>query len=352
MHRPALAIALLAVTACSDPETTAEGFVTPTEVAVDPLDFRGDVGCSVNDGAMKSYVMTLYHYDTVDDGTPFTIGSTVPTPCALYAGFRNVIVVGDSVNHRYTADVDAYDVPVELLVPFGGGSSGARQMRHAETGEIVPPRWTTQCGGSAATGARAIGNRRVFVRPCEPLTDVAPTPTQLAVPPSAVLGGEPCSVADSYSISFDSGGLPDTAAIPCDAADGFVFEADAGETYEIYATAMVGGALQGSECLAVGRAGETVTPLCSALSAHGSVSLSLDDDVCPAGHFYDVLDVNEGALNLVPIPCDQSVQLGPFVAGIRLFETAVYDAMGTAVGPGQSCAADVMPGKRVVATCL
>ncbi len=355
MQRPALAIALLAAActaACSDPETTAEGFVTPTEIAVDPLDFRGDVGCSVNDGAMKAYVMTLYHYDSVDDVTPFTIGSTVPTPCSLYAGFRNVIVVGDEVSHRYTADVDAYALPVELLVPFGGPSTGARQMRHAETGEIVVPRWTTHCGGTAATGARALSNRRVFVRPCDPLIDVSPSPTRLSVPPRTVLGDDPCSVADSFDISFDSGGLPDTAAIPCNASDGALFDAEPGQSYEIYATAMVGDALQGTECLAIGRKGETVTPSCNPLSAQGSVSLALDEAACPAGAFYDVLDVTEGALNPVPIPCGQAVEVGPFAPGVRLFEIAVYDAMGNAVGQGQSCAADVLPGKRVDATCL
>ena len=57
-------LALCGVTAlgCDGGETDTNAFVVPTEIAVDPLDFRGQVGCSLYPGAMRSYVMTLHNY--------------------------------------------------------------------------------------------------------------------------------------------------------------------------------------------------------------------------------------------------------------------------------------------------
>jgi hypothetical protein len=277
----------------------------------------------------------------------------VPTPCSLVAGFRDVILI----NQRYTADIDAYDVPIEDLTPFGGFASGARQMRDATTGEVVAPRWTTHCGGGAATAAIAQVQRRVFVRPCDPLVDHDPSATQLAVPPSAVLGADACSVADSYDISFDQGGLPAATSIPCGAADGALYDVEDGVTYVIYATAMVDGALSGSLCLATGRQGETVTPTCQPLTPNGNAKLELAtlmngaEPVCPDGALYDVLADGSDALNPVPIPCNQAANLGPFPPGLMLFSALIYDSMGAAVSSA-SCSAIIEPGRIVDAVCV
>jgi len=343
----------LATASCDDLETGTATFVVPTEVAVHPDDFRGDVGCGVFTGSMKSFVVTLHTYDDANDITPFTIGSTVPTPCSLIAGFRQMIVAGQ----LYTAEVDAYDVPVSQLTPFGGSSSGARQMRDAETGEPVAPRWTTSCGGSVSTAVVAESNRRVLVRPCDDLVDANPSPTQLAITPRNVLGDSPCDIAQSYDVSFISGELATTTGVSCSADEGAVFDATAGTTYDIYATATVAGTLAGTRCLAKGREGETVEPTCELLSFERNVGLALatlmadEQRVCPADAYYDVIG-DDGTLNAVPIPCDQSAQLGPFAAGITLLSVTVYDATGMPLGAGATCAADVLPGTLTDATCV
>ena len=165
-HRSQLLVASLVLVAvggaCTDDEPFATTYIQPTEVAVRPSDFLGDVSCSTNPGAMRSYVVTLTAYDDAEDVTGFTLGSSVPAPFSFVAGFREVVTVGK----RYTAEVDGYDLPPEQLAPFGGASSGARQMRHSDTGEVLTPRWSTQCGKAAGSAVTASLNERVYVRPC------------------------------------------------------------------------------------------------------------------------------------------------------------------------------------------
>lgn len=345
-------LALSALTACADDSTTILSFAVPTEVAVDPADFLGDTTCSVNEGAMRSYVMTLSAFEDATDPTPFIIGSTQPTPCSLVAGFRQVIVVGQI----HSAQIDGYDVPPASLTPFGGASSGSRQMRDATTGEVVLPRWTTNCGTSGDDGAAATATRRVFVRPCEPLVDSAPTPTLLAIGPAQVLGDDACELAPSFDVSPETSALPPATGIACDGGT-LTYEVEGDTSYDLYATTTIGEVLYGSICTARAVSGVTVTARCNPLSATGHADVRLGgvmtgsgEPLCPAGHFFDVVDGDE-VLNPVPLSCTSGAQIGPLDAGLELLDVVVYDASGATVAAG-SCGVEIEPGKTSRALCV
>lgn len=352
-QRIVLAAVLPTATLLVGCSTTDELFTStpaPTEIAIDPSDFLGGVPCGSSDNAMKSYVVTLRAYDNEDDVTPFVLGSSFPTSCAYVAAFRDVIVAGK----LYTAEVDGYDVLASTLTPFGDESSGARQMRD-ELGEIVLPRWTTQCGAGPSEAATAATNQTRYIGNCNPLSDASPTPTQISIPASAVLGDDPCGVAATFDIEGEQGALGDASAVPCDGAP-LLYEVNDSTEYRFYATAETSAGHAGSECFAFGSAGETVNVLCQPLSTTGQIELSLaglssdDTAVCPAGAFYDVL-YGGGSLNAVPLSCAGHTTIGPFLPDVYVFSTAVYDAEGAPLGSGASCGAQVRAGKTVPALC-
>lgn len=343
--------ALLAtMSGCGSDELTEGTFIDPTEIAVDPSDFLGEVSCSPNAGAARAYVMTLVFWEDAADTSPFVVGSSRPGSCAFVTGFRNVLE-----GSRYTALVDVYDVPPTDLSPFGGASSGSRQMRDG-TGTVVEPRWQTQCGGSAASAAVAVQDSRVFVRPCDPLALDPDAPTRLSVSPTLVLGNEtPCDVAPAVDVTFDGDALPPTTGLACD-ADPVVYDVDPG-TYQLYLAVDDGTELMGTTCLASIAAGTTGTPTCGTLTTLGNARLDLgplvdgeDAPLCPAGHQFDVFD-GDSVLNPVPLPCGKSALLGPFEAGDRSLDVTVYDTMGSVQELGAACTAAVQPGRTVEAVC-
>ncbi len=344
--------ATCAATGCDDDGTTTLSFAVPTEIAVDPADFLGDTSCSTFSGAMRSYVVTLSAFTDESDTTAFTLGSTGATPCSLVAGFRDNIVLGQV----HIAEIDGYDVPPEALTPFGGASSGSRQLLDATTGERVSPRWTTRCGSGADDGAVAASARRVFVRPCEPLVDREPTPTQIALGAAAVLGDDACEVAAQIDVEPLEGAAPPPTTIACD-GDPLVVEAEPDTTYELYATATVGDVLHGTICSASARRGVTVTARCHPLSPSGLANVTLSaietgggDPLCPADGFFDVI-VGDAVQNSTPLPCGRTAVVGPLAAGLVLFGVVTYDAQGALLGAG-TCGAEVAPGRAEDALCL
>ncbi|HHH27593.1 MAG TPA: hypothetical protein ENK57_04475 [Polyangiaceae bacterium] len=346
----ALGAVVATLTGCGADELTEGAFVDPTEIAVDPSDFLGEVSCSPNPGAARAYVMTLVLWQDASDTEPFVVGSSRPGSCAVVTGFRNVIE-----GSRYTALVDVYDIPSTSLFPFGGPSSGSRQMRDA-SGANVTPRWQTQCGGGASTAAVAVQNARVFARPCDPLSLDADATTRLTFSPTLVLGSDtPCDVAPAVDVFFDDPGLPATTSLACD-AEPVTYDVAAG-TYEIYARVDDGQDVLGTTCLASVAAGTTATPICGPLTSLGNARLDLGsledgqgDPLCPTGQQFDVFD-GEVALNPVPLPCGKPALLGPFDAGDRTFEAIVYDTMGALQPMGASCDVTVEPGRTAEAVC-
>ena len=352
LHLLALALLVAGASACSTDEITVEPYVVPTEIAVGPADFLGDLVCSPNPGAPQSYVVTLTHYLDGEDVSPFTVGSGLPTPCSLVSGFRHI-----EIGHRYTADVDVYDLPSDQLRAFGQASSGSRQMIDLDSGDPAVPRWSSHCGGGASSAAVARENQRVFVRPCDEIVDSAPHPAQLTLSPVTILGSDPCATSASLDVVEEDDALPAVVGLPCD-AEPLVYDVQDGQSYRLYAVATVGDAVQGTTCFATGRAGQTVTPSCGGLSSRGSIAISLagltdaggQDLLCPAGDFFDVLEAGE-ALNAVPLPCEVSATIGGLEAGTALLDVVVYDAQGGPLGQA-TCSATVAPGKTVAAFCL
>jgi hypothetical protein len=181
-----LAVALGACTSSSDTDGIFAANVTTSLSAV-PADFLGDVACSTQAGAMRSYVATAT--DVTDPEHPLTLGSSVPTPCSQAALFRFVVV-----GHVYTAAIDGYEQSADALTPLAEASSGSRHvvLRGGDPSALVAPRWTTTCG---VAGVTAVDDERVPFRPCDALVDHAdePTPTAVEVDPLATLGLLTCS---------------------------------------------------------------------------------------------------------------------------------------------------------------
>jgi hypothetical protein len=328
----------------------------PTEVAVDPTDFLGTVRCSVNEGAMRSFVVTLTAWDDLDDISPFPVGSSMPTPCSLLAGFRSGVVVGS----RYSAQIDGYELAPEQLMPFGGASSGSRSMLDAETSEPVAPRWSSRCGDGVASAVVALENRRVRVRPCTPALDMGSSATALKIAPEQLLGDGACARGQSFDLVDESGTLAPITGLRCD-AEPIVVDVDAATHLTLYVTAHTPFEPdRGAECQVLTAAGETVTPTCNPFTSDGGVRVRLDglmtadadpQPACPAGAFFDVLF--EGvALNAVPLPCTSQALIQPLAAGVTILDVVVFDAQGTTVGAGAICGAEVLPGKTVDALCL
>ena len=349
--------ALLALGACAASPAIGGLSSSPTEVAVRPEDFLGGVECSASPGAMQSFVVTLSAFDDESDTTPFTLPSSQPTPCSAEAGIQGLVSAGK----LYIAEIDGYAEPAGALKPFGGVSSGSREMRDG-TDKVVVPRWSTRCGLSAASATLAFPDQTNYVASCQPLVDHQSSITALSLSPAHVLapgGGEAeaCQVAKTIDFDVIAGPLAPVIGMAC-GAPAAVVSATPGASYRLYAhTKTLAGKAVGAECFAVAAPGTTVTPSCDQLSSQGSAIIDLTglmnkgQPACPLGMFYDVVLANT-VLNPLPIACGSSAQIGPLAPGSVTFWVLVHDANGKAVAGGASCTADIAPGRAVVAKCL
>ena len=343
----------LSTTACSDESELFTVSPSPTEIAVDPLDFLGPLHCSNNAGAIKSYIVTLAAYDDVDDVTAFTLPSSQPTACSYITAFRDLVIVGK----RYTAEIDGYDVPAQQLSPFGGSSGGSRHMLDAKTKLPLTPRWTTRCGKAAASATVAVSNGTRFVADCEPLSNDGASVSSLRIDPTTVLGEPPCEVASAFDIVDVAGLLPPLVKISCNSPP-IELETEPNKGYALYASAIdLDDAAVGTMCFAQAIAGETVTLSCNPVTPLGAVRLDLSKlvdkqsaAICPAGAFFDVV-LDEATLNATPLACSGATQVGPLTPGLHLFVIPVYDSAGEPVGVGTTCAASAQAGKTVDAIC-
>ena len=128
--------------ACGSNSSTTTTIVRPELVAVDPTDFLGAVPCSDAAGDAQSYVATLLDVTPDANGKlpdpPFQLPSAPPTKCTQPVTFSYVVL-----NHRYLAQVDAYDLAAEQLTPLDAGS----RLQLNAAGERVSARWQALCGG-------------------------------------------------------------------------------------------------------------------------------------------------------------------------------------------------------------
>jgi hypothetical protein len=162
---PVLALAL--TSACAESDSGSESD-NPTLVGVDPQAFLGTVPCEEAPGAMRRYVATLF--DVLSDGSAgasgaggsdgaetFALPSSPPIDCNQPVAFGFVVP-----SHRYVAEITGFDRTD--LVPI---ATGAPTLLAADTGEVVPPRWTTRCTGAAVAATHYTA--RIYG--CDPLTD-------------------------------------------------------------------------------------------------------------------------------------------------------------------------------------
>ena len=135
---------LLAV-GCYDTPSEPEEIVHPTLVAVSPRDFLRDVPCMDTPGAMRQYMATLYDVSVDPPLQGFALPSSGLVPCLQDMTF---LFVG--LDHEYVARVQGFDR--DDLRPQITGSPNAVDS----DGQVVPPRWTAECGqlvtGSAGAG--------------------------------------------------------------------------------------------------------------------------------------------------------------------------------------------------------
>lgn len=348
----ASALLALACASCSTDDDSDED-VSDTLIIVSPTSFLGGVACSTEPGAMQSYVATLYVWADAEDTTAFTVGSSYPTPCSRSVTFQSLVTAGA----HYTADVDGYDRPASELAPFGGTSSGAREMLDAETDARVTPRWTTSCGTSAADAVTAVEYTARFVPNCEPLSDAMPTTAAISFPPAVALGDAPCAVAASLTVTPEATTLA-PAELGCDAEplrweEGV--EPDRG--YYFYVAAQGEDGLYGTECFATARTGVTVTPICNGLSTTGSVVIRLaglsndDAPLCAEGLGFEVTLGDGTLLTQAPVPCSAQAQLGALEPGPIVLGVRVVDGAGTPTGDTAQCTAEVRAGTAVEASC-
>jgi hypothetical protein len=323
-------VSLAVAGACSDDETLL-GDAPPTEIAVDPLEFLGDLTCSADAGAAKSYVAIL---TDVTDGVGFTLGAGPPSACSSRMAFRFI-----SVGHEYTAEVDIYDVPASELFPAGGAASGSRVM-HDASGAVVAPRWRTQCGTGPSGGAVSVPSTSVVVAGCTPIEGDGTGITAIRVDPTVALPdviegvptGDLACRADGGAIDtiaiLPSGPASETPPPPVTLAcgDAIVFDQGlaAGESYAFRLEAREAdsdAARWAATCTAIAAEGIERTAECSPFTSAGTISIttaSFDEAGFACGNGYETFDlVLEGETD-VEVPrtaCDGETLVAPLAAG-------------------------------------
>ncbi|XYI03246.1 hypothetical protein ACMHYB_27190 [Sorangium sp. So ce1128] len=366
--RRAVALAALALAACNETSGSDDEQAIQTSLTIDPLAFLGDVRCSNEPGAIRSYVATLT--DESAAGGPFTLASSPPIPCSSRVSFTYVVE-----GHEYTARIDGYEQYAEELTPLGDETSGSRHM--LVDGAPVAPRWTWACPGpDAADDADklvATTGVNVVVQGCAPLAGPAETASAaIVVDPASALGALRCEADDGAIASFDvvpqDSALASVLGVACPPAEPVVYDLGAapGRAYffRLEAKDVAGELLFGSSCFAAASAGVTVTATCDPLSATGALEVDLDallaDEDLACGTrastytatvpLIDTEQPGTEALHIGPVPCGERALLSALFPGPYEALIEVRDATGT-VALTATCSGEVRPGATTRAAC-
>ncbi|MEZ4311776.1 MAG: hypothetical protein R3F14_27410 [Polyangiaceae bacterium] len=226
----AAATAAASAPACTTTETTEtlDDSSSSSALIVRPADFPGNTPCSDAPGAMRSYVATLI--DHVNPSVPFTLPSSLPTPCSQGVRFDDVVA-----GHPYTVEIDGYEAFADELGPSGWAKSngdidykilrsGDRHME-AKDGTDLTPRWLASCGKDPSPHIVPANTGTLLVaQKCTPFEDTAPGSTETAVEisPQDSLGTLACAGSAPEGqpavASFDllpQDGLPGLLGLPC-----------------------------------------------------------------------------------------------------------------------------------------
>ncbi|WP_438020781.1 hypothetical protein WMF18_17645 [Sorangium sp. So ce315] len=383
--RRALALAALAALAACEEGTRVndDEQTIQTSITIDPLAFLGDVRCSNEPGAIRSYVATLT--DESATGGPVTLASSPPIPCSSRVSFTFVVA-----GHEYTARIDGYEQYAEELTPVGDETSGSRHM--LLDGAPVAPRWTWACPGPDAADAAdklvAATGVNVVVQGCAPLSRPDESASAaIMIDPASALGALRCDGDGGAIASFDvvpqGGALAPVLGVGCPPAEPVVYDlgVDPGRAYSfrLEAKDAAGDLVFGSSCFAATSKGITVTATCDPLSATGALELDLgallaDEDLaCGAGAstYTATLPLPQGdqpgssddqpgsgddqsgaeKRHVGPVPCGDRALLSALVPGAYEASVEVLDAGGGSV-LSAACSGEVRPGATTRAACV
>lgn len=378
----------LGVSGCNEETDTTTDTETSSllSIYVQPSLFIGDVPCSSAPGAMRSYVATLV--DRTNPEVPFTLPSSLPTPCSMGVRFNDVVA-----GHRYTAEIDGYEAFADEICPEGcflpNGTkdykvlrSGSRHMAHAD-GSAAEPRWLATCGsvdgdsGSGGSGGDdqpytiAADTGTTVLAACSPLVDqgAATDQTGVEIGPQDTLGALACADDGVSGVAeFDieaAGALPDLLGIPCTDApfvqkyQGAGLVPGALASFFVAAHQKKGGPITwGAVCSAVVEKGLTVRAACTPLSAKGSLHIDIAGvlgafGVSCSGDVvsYDATVTGPGGtIEKTDVSCTGSPSFGPLDPGDYTTQLVIRTADGKDLFSA-TCFATVQPGRVTTGDC-
>ena len=395
-------LAVVATAACSDTGGARRVTPPPTLIAVQPVDFLGDVACLDAPGAMRRYVATIRDVtdDLLGEGGPdleFELASSPPVSCHQTVTFGFVVP-----GHEYVAEVQGFDRTD--ISPFGGAGSGSPTMLDRD-GQIVTPRWTTECGRATGSGdaqdagdaldagdtgdggdvgdgggaaeagatdplikpARSVEFLTVPVRGCHDLVDHGSLgPTSILVDLSGALGTLSCGAEAGQVATFSARLFGSAAATEVACGESVPFEGlTAGVTYDFEVLAFENGSTTPSwstRCFQTALAGVERKASCDLLSDRGSLTIDIEallaqvGEVCGANGYPRaravVSPTTPGpAIIEGPVACDTPIVLADLSAGSYEVVVTTVRADGSA-GPSASCETTVLPGAAATANCV
>ncbi|WP_437683066.1 hypothetical protein [Sorangium sp. So ce131] len=363
----ALALAAVALAACACTSGNNENDQqVRMSLTIDPAAFLGDVRCSNEEGAIRSYVATLT--DESAEGGPIPLASSPPIPCSSRVTFTDIVE-----GRSYRAEIDGYGLFAEELTPRGGETSGSREMLAGR--DAVDPRWTWACSGPDEDGIVARKGVNVVFRGCVPLTvDTEPQPTAIELDPTHALGALRCEADGGTVASFDilpeDDALAPVLGITCPPAQTPGYNLDdlgvppgGAYTFRLEARDAAGAVAFGSTCVALADEGVTAAAVCDPLSATGALEIDLDalvaeeDLACGDGasaYFAKVAPADQQPeaeqLLVGPVPCGERAFVSPLAPGVYSASIEVLDRKGAPVRTA-ACDGEVRPGATTRAAC-
>lgn len=367
-------VALAAFAGCEETETTAPEVVHPTLVEVSPDDFLSGVPCGVGPGSMQVYVATLFDHgprqwdESESDGGSAggaggaggeeprpgeAIRRSGPVACTTAVGFAGV-----TPGNQYSIELEAFDrADVVVTDTDGDPDAGLPVVLDPATEEVVPARWTTSCGKNPLATARASAVRRI--RNCSPLVDHQPsTVTLVELRPERALVDVGCGTGSGDVKRFEVTTPAGTTSLPCGEAL-TVEDVTAGRTLVLDVLAFRAGdsaAALGTTCTAVPTKGVTVEATCSPFTDKGALEIDPAAAAAALGASCDTLReltiTAPGAapLRVLPSSCGTLVPLVGLERGEQTVGVVATPSDGSAALAG-TCAATVVPGRRVLASC-
>ncbi len=391
--------------ACSETTPPIAGVYHPTLVSVNPLDLPGGVPCANADGALRSYVATVFDVEFEADGslvgsstsdvvgtggaadqeaesqdvdtpgvcpadatpgtTPrakdgFALPSSGPTDCRTPVAFSRVVD-----GHRYRAEIEGYDRPglVSLV-------AGAPIMVDPTTGERIAPRWKWRCGDTCPENALAYLNRPIADCMLEAGSAGPSGASSVLLGLDGLTGAPMCGAdpgsLDHYSVSYpNASGATTTTRVACGEQIRLDDVPERG-TLKLSLLAYEAGnaeATWGTTCTATLIPGLAVSADCAPLIGEGALDLDPATALSALGYRCDDLAVLPGELRLTLDPADptrQPIYVDQATCGrnVRFSNLAQGSAKLSATllsGPTElgrvTCSANIVPAAAVPAEC-